>query len=145
MQVGYYAQDRRTNINTLYTSVKVHCNKTCMIRQQRDIWAHRSKNTDPRTQIHALEYFIVKKCMEWSWSALLCLVDRLNVTKNNLYLLWLRSRPSFQSCHSTRATAKADVKLPGYIVPSSEICNSYVSPIPLCLDCNYHTFSWCGR
>ena len=109
------------------------------------IQKHRFKNTDPRTQIHALAHFIVKKCMEWSWSALLCLVERLNVTKNNLFLLWLRSHPSIQSCHSTRATAKADVKLPGYIVPSSEICNSYVSPIPLCLNCNYHTSPWCGR
>lgn len=69
MQLGFYAQDHRTNINMLYTSVKVHCNKTCMTRQQRDIYGHTDpktqiQNTDPRTQIHALAYFIVKKCME---------------------------------------------------------------------------------
>lgn len=46
MQLGYYAQDHRTNMNTYYTFVKLHCNKTCMTRQQR---GHR--HTDPKTQI----------------------------------------------------------------------------------------------
>jgi len=64
MQLGYYAQDHRTNMNTLYTFVKIHCNKTCMTRQQRGHRYTDPKTQDPRTQIHALAHFIVKKCME---------------------------------------------------------------------------------
>lgn len=166
MQLGYYAQDHRANINMLYTSVKVHCNKMCMTRQQRGIWAHRSKNTDPRTQIqkHGSENTDprtqiqehgskntdtctgILHCEEVYGMKLVCIVvsgGKAECNKENL--LWLRSCLHFKAVIQLAATAKADVKLPGYIVPSSEICNSYISPIPLCLNCNCHTFSWCGR
>ena len=40
---------------------------------------------------------------------------------------WLRSRPSFQSCHWTRATAKAEVQLPANSLPVQRFdCCTYV-------------------